>query len=419
MSDAPVIVAGGGQAGAQAAVSLRQAGFEGRIVLVGDEPSLPYQRPPLSKDYLAGKLEESGLLLRAEKVYADQRVELMLGEQITAIDTARRSISLASGGELAYSHLVLATGARNRPLPAPGAELDGVFYLRTLAEARSLRERLGQTRRAVVVGGGFIGLEFAAAARAHGIAVSVVEAAARPMSRVLSVQMSSYLAARHDTNGVPIILNRSVQRFVGENGRLTGVVLDDGTVLEADLAVVGIGVLPNAELAEAAGLAVKNGVVVDENLLTSDPFISAIGDCASFPSSFAGGLIRLESVQNATDQARCVAARLAGKPTPPYNNVPWFWSEQYDVRLQMAGITSSHDQAVLRGSPDDNAFSVFCFRDGAFLGAESVNRTPDHLAVRKLLAAGIAITPEQAADLSFDLKLAAAPPAAAAVSAAK
>lgn len=410
MSTAPVIIAGGGQAGAQAAVSLRQAGYEGRIVLIGDEPTLPYQRPPLSKDYLAGKVEEAGLQLRAEKVYADQRVELMLGERIAAINTEGRSLRLESGAELAYSHLVLATGARNRPLPAPGVELDGVFYLRTLAEARGLRERLGATGRAVVVGGGFIGLEFAAAARAHGITVTVVEAAARPMSRVLSGHMSTYLSAKHETNGVPIILNRSVSRFVGEAGRLTGVVLDDGTVLEADLAVVGIGVLPNAELAEAAGLAVKNGVVVDENLLTTDASISAIGDCASFPSSFAGGYIRLESVQNATDQARCVAARLAGKPIVAYNNVPWFWSEQYDVRLQMAGITSSHDQAVLRGSPDDNAFSVFCFRDGVFLGAESVNRTPDHLAVRKLLAAGIAITPGQAADLSFDLKQAASPP---------
>ncbi|WP_151447412.1 NAD(P)/FAD-dependent oxidoreductase [Lacisediminimonas profundi] len=407
MSAGTVIIAGAGQSGAQAAVSLRQEGFEGRIVLIGDEPSLPYQRPPLSKAYLAGKVEEPGLLLRAEKVYADQRVELMLGQRIEAIDRANHSIRLASGATIEYSHLVLALGARNRPLPVAGAELKGVCYLRTLAEARSLRERLGSISRAVVVGGGFIGLEFAAAARAQGIEVTVVEAAARPMSRVLSEQMSAYLSAKHEANGVRIVVNRAVCRLLGENGQLSGVELDDGTVLDADVAVIGIGVLPNVELAEAAGLAVNNGIVVDDHLLTSDPAISAIGDCAAFPSSFAGGMIRLESVQNAVDQGRLVAARLGGKPAP-YASVPWFWSEQYDVRLQMAGITSSHNQAVVRGSAQENAWSVFCFRDGVFLGAESVNRSPDHLAVRKLLGAGIAITPEQAADPDYDLKQAAA-----------
>ena len=410
MSTRPVIIAGGGQAGAQAAVSLRQAGYEGRIILIGDEPDLPYQRPPLSKDYLAGKVDEPGLLLRAEKVYADQRVELMLGEQIVSIDRNAQSIALASGATLEYGHLVMATGSRNRPLAVEGAELDGVFYLRTLAEARTVRARLDGVSHAVVIGGGFIGLEFAAAARARGAQVTVVEAAPRPMSRVLSEQMSSFLAARHEANGVSIIVNRTVCRLLGQDGRLTGVELEDGSVIEADMAVVGIGVLPNSELAEKAGLPVRNGIVVDEQLLTADPSISAIGDCAAFPSGYAGGMLRLESVQNAADQARSVAARLAGKPVP-YNAVPWFWSEQYDVRLQMAGITSAHDQTVMRGSPEDNAFSIFCFRNGVFLGAESVNRTADHIAVRKLLATGFKLTPEQAADASFDLKQAGAPTA--------
>ncbi|MDB5796929.1 MAG: pyridine nucleotide-disulfide oxidoreductase family protein [Paucimonas sp.] len=408
MSDATVIIAGAGQAGAQAAVSLRQEGFEGHIVLLGDEPGLPYQRPPLSKAYLMGKVEEPGLLLRAEKIYADQRVQLMPGERIESIDRAARTVRLASGQVLGYAHLVLALGAINRPLPAAGAGLDGVGYLRTLAEARDLRARLPNTKRAVVIGAGFIGLEFAAAARAQGIDVTVVEAAPRPMSRVLSEPMSRFLTARHEAQGVRILLNRTVSGLRGEQGRLSGVELDDGSVLEADLAVVGIGVLPNTALAQAAGLAVDNGIVVDENLLTADPAISAIGDCAAFPCAYSSqGLMRLESVQNAVDQARCVAARLAGKPAA-FNAVPWFWSEQYDVRLQMAGITSRHDQAIVRGTPEENAWSVFCFRDGAFLGAESVNKTADHMAVRKLLAAGVALTPEQAADPSYDLKLAVA-----------
>lgn len=411
MSAQTVVIAGAGQAGAQAAVSLRQEGFGGRIVLVGDENALPYQRPPLSKGYLTGKTEEPQLLLRAEKVYADQTVELMLDAPIASIDRAARQLVLASGSRLDYDHLVLALGSRNRLLPVPGAELDGVCYLRTLAEARAVRARMEGISDVVVIGGGFIGLEFAASARTRGLNVTVIEAAPRPMSRVLSTVMSDFLVARHLAQGVTLLTGRGVKQMVGEQGKLAGVELDDGSVVPAQLVVVGIGVLPNVELAAQAGLAADNGIVVDALLQTSDSSISAIGDCAAFPSRYSAhlpkGQIRLESVQNAVDQGRAVASRLAGKPGVAYNAVPWFWSEQYDVRLQMAGITSHHDHVVVRGKPEDNAWSVFCYRDGVFLGAESVNKAQDHMAVRKLLAAGVHLTPEQAADGAFDLKAAA------------
>ena len=405
---APVIIAGAGQAGAQAAVSLRQEGYVGPIILVGNEVALPYQRPPLSKGFLKAQVDEAGLLLRAEKVYVDNTVDVVLGESISAIDRAGKRLKLASGRELEYSHLVLALGSRNRRLPLEGAELDGVAYLRDLVEARWLKERLASAKRAVVIGGGFIGLEFAASARALGLEVTVVEAAPRPMSRVLSEQMSNFISARHEAEGVKVLTNQGVRRLVGANGQLTGVELSDGRVLETDLAVIGIGVLPNVELAQAAGLEISNGIVVDALLQTSDAAISAIGDCAAFPTPFANGLMRLESVQNAVDQGRAVAARLAGKAAAPFTAVPWFWSEQYDIRLQMAGITSGHDQVVLRGDPASNAFSVFCYRGGKFLGAESVNKAQDHMAVRKLLGANIELTPEQAADPAYGLRAAGA-----------
>jgi 3-phenylpropionate/trans-cinnamate dioxygenase ferredoxin reductase subunit len=407
----PVVIAGAGQGGAQAAVSLRQAGYDGRILLIGDEPGLPYQRPPLSKAYLSRKVEAEGLLLRNEKMYADQRVELMTSTRIDAIDARQQSVHLASGERQSYAHLVLALGARNRMLNIEGADLDGIAYIRTLADATGLRERIGSVKNAVVIGAGFIGLEFAAVARDHGIDVTVIEAAVRPMARALSVTMSQYFANKHEERGTRLLLGSGVTRIAGKNGKVSHVELADGEQLPADLVVVGIGVLPNAELAESAGLRVQNGIVVDEYLSTSDPAISAIGDCAVFPCRFASCSIRLESVQNAVDQARCLAAKLTGTAAP-YASVPWFWSDQYDAKLQIAGITMEHNHTVVRGVPEDGSFSVFCFRDGQWLGVESVNRPADHMAARKLLTAKATLTPEQAADMSFDLKQFAASAAA-------
>ena len=403
MTEPRVVIVGTGQGGLQTAASLREAGFAGPVTLVGDEPDLPYQRPPLSKAYLLGKMAEEGLRLRSEAFYARNAIDLLAGERVAAIDRAARRVRLANGKELGFDHLVLATGARNRPLPVRGADLDGVLYLRTLAEARDLKARIAGAREVVVVGAGFIGLEFAAVARQLGKEVHVVEATQRPMGRAVSAQMSWFFTERHMGWGAKLLLGAGVARILGQGGRVVAVEATDGQRLPADLVVVGIGVLPNAELAAEAGLAVQDGIVVDANLLTADPAISAIGDCARYPSRFAGAPARLESVQNAADQGRCVAARIAGRPAA-YDAVPWFWSDQGDLKLQIVGLTMGHDATALRGDPASGRFSVFCFRGGRLVGIESVNRPADHMAGRRLLAGEPGLTPAQAADEGFDLK---------------
>ena len=401
---APVVaIIGAGQAGFQAAASLRDAGFAGRIVLVGDEPALPYQRPPLSKSYLAGQSGADDLWLRPAEFYAKQQIDLVYGDPVTAIDRRQRRLHLASGIEFSWDHLVLATGAACRPLAVPGAELDGVLTLRTLADADGLRQRLNETSEVVVVGAGFIGLEFAVVALARGSAVHIVDVTRRPMGRVVSEAVSRFFTEAHIGWGAEVALGTGVTRILGAGGRVTGVETTDGRHIAADLVLICIGVIPNARLAREAGLAVDDGVVVDEYLVTSDPAISAIGDCANFPTPFAPGRVRLESVQNAIDQGRCVADRLAGRPAP-YQKVPWFWSDQGDLKLQIAGITIGHDTSVLRGDPADRNFSVFCFRGGRLIGVESVNRTADHVIARRLLAGDPALSPEQAADESYDLR---------------
>ena len=403
MGDAVVAIVGAGQAGFQTASSLRQEGFGGRILLIGDEPSLPYQRPPLSKSYLAGDSGLDELWLRPQSFYDKEQIELVTGETVTQIDRLGRRLRLGSGGEIACDQIVLATGARFRPLAVPGAELDGVLSLRTLADADLLRERLGEVREIVVVGAGFIGLEFAAVARAAGVGVHIVEVTQHPMGRVVSNQTSRFFTGAHIGWGSTISLGAAVVRILGAGGRVEAVELDDGRVLPADLILVCIGVLPNTELAQSAGLEIGNGVVVDEYLATGAAAISAIGDCANFPTRFAEGRVRLESVQNGVDQARSVAARIAGKPAP-YDKVPWFWSDQADLKLQIAGITAGHDAAAVRGDPEAGSFSVFCFRERRLIGVESVNRPADHIVARRLLAGDQHLTPEEAADESFDLR---------------
>jgi 3-phenylpropionate/trans-cinnamate dioxygenase ferredoxin reductase subunit len=403
MPEPAVAIVGTGQAGFQAAASLRQEGFSGRIVLIGDEPVPPYQRPPLSKSYLARESGLDELWLRPETFYTQHQIEVLAGESVTAIDRTERRLKLASGGKLAWEHLVLATGARCRPLPVPGAELDGVLPLRTLADADILRERIDQVRDIVVIGAGFIGLEFASVAITRGAVVQIIEVTQQPMGRVVSATISKFFTDAHRRWGAGVLLGTGVTRILGTGGRVEGVETTDGRHLPADLVLICIGVIPNAELAREAGLAVDNGIVVDEQLATADPAILAIGDCANFPTSFASGRVRLESVQNAVDQARSVAAYIAGKPAP-YDKVPWFWSDQGNLKLQIAGITVGHDTAVLRGDPEDGHFSVFCYRAGRLIGVESVNQTADHVVARRLLAGDPKLTPEQAADESYDLR---------------
>jgi 3-phenylpropionate/trans-cinnamate dioxygenase ferredoxin reductase subunit len=376
-----VLVVGAGQSGFQAAASLRDRGFGGRVVLVGDEPGVPYQRPPLSKAYLAGTAGLEQLHLRGSDFFAEKKIELV-DACVRSLDRAKREATLEDGRTLAYDEVILATGARNRVLPVPGAGLPGVLTLRTLVDADQLRASLEQAENVVVVGGGFIGLEFASHA---GRPVTIVEAQDRLLSRVATPEISAYFASLHRDAGHTVLLGQGVSALHGDE-RVREVELSDGTRLPADLVVIAVGVVPETSLAEAAGLAVANGVVVDEHLRTSDPRIFAIGDCANFPCVQAGAATRLESVQNAVDQARCVAAALTGTEEP-YASLPWFWTDQSGAKLQIAGILADADRTVVAGDREAGKFSVLSFRDDVLIAVESVNRPADHIAARRLFTA--------------------------------
>ena len=400
---AGVVIVGGGQAGLQVAASLRADGHAGPILLIGAESELPYQRPPLSKGLLLGTMQRDRLLFRQRPFYDAQAIELRLGEAVTAIHRVDRALATASGQRIPYDVLVLATGTRVRPLPLPGTELDGVMYLRTLEHAEELARRIERARKVVVIGGGFIGLEVAAAVRVLGKPVTVLEAADRLMGRVVAPVISDFYAQLHRARGVELVLDARIAALRGDAGRVRGVLMADGTHHNADLVVIGIGVLPNVELAQTAGLACANGIEVDEHGRTDDPWIFAAGECTSHPNRFAGGRARLESVQNAVDQAKAVAAAIRGRPVP-YDAVPWFWSDQYEVKLQMVGISTGHDLQAMRGDPATGRFSVFYFRQGSLRAIDSINRPGDHMTGRRLLAAGAALSPSEAADEAFDLK---------------
>jgi 3-phenylpropionate/trans-cinnamate dioxygenase ferredoxin reductase component len=402
MPAAGTVIIGGGQAGYQTAASLREAGYQEPVIILGEERELPYQRPPLSKAYLTGDTTAERLTFRPANYYEKHAIDLRCGERVAAIDRQAKRVVLASGTAIPYDHLVLATGAHNRKLPVHGAELDGVLYLRSIADANLIKERFAAAQSVVVAGAGFIGLELAAVASKLGKTVTVIEPLARCMSRAVSPAISAFFFEAHRTWGVDLRLNTRLASIEGDT-RVRSVSTVEDEKIAADLVLVGIGILPAAELAEAADLKIDNGIVVDAQLVTSDPAISAIGDCANFPDAGTGTRIRLESVQNAIDQGRCVAKRIAGKAID-YAAVPWFWSDQRDLKLQMVGLTAACDKTVVRGDPASRAFSVFCFKGGKLAGIESVNKAADHMFGRRLLAAGASITPEEAADLSFDLK---------------
>jgi len=404
MTPGPVVIAGAGHAGFQLGASLRQHGYAGRICLINGEAHLPYQRPPLSKAYLKGEGRPDSLMFRPDKFYRDHNIEL-IGDHAVSIERNSRRLLLASGASLDYGHLVLATGARNRLLDIPNANLGDVRYLRILDESEALRQRIATARHVLVIGAGFIGLEFAGTARIKGLEVDVVELGSRVMARAVTAEISDYFQQRHTAAGIRIHLGVQATSIESDGANVTGVSLSDGRHVPADLVVVGVGVLPNVELAQEAGLPVAAGIIVNEQLLTSDPDISAVGDCALFASPRFGGSLRLESVQNATDHARCVAARLTGD-AKTYDGLPWFWSDQGDDKLQIAGLTTGYDRVVVRGDRAQRSFSAFCYKSGRLVGVESVNRASDHVFGRKILALNRSIEPEQAADLSFDLKAA-------------
>jgi len=395
-----IVIIGAGQAGAQAVATLRAEGFTGAITMVGDEPYAPYQRPPLSKAYLMGSMERPRLFLKPESFYREAGCELILGVKATAIDRTAKTVRLSDGRTLPYDLLLLATGTRVRKVKCPGADLPGIHYLRSIADVDALQAVFESGKKLAVVGGGYIGLEVAAVAIKYGLDVTVFEALDRVMARAVSKPVSDFFEAVHRAAGVKLLLNTGVQGFEGE-GHITGVKAG-GKSTPADIALVGIGVVPNIELAAEAGLNCEDGIAVDLNCATADPAIFAAGDC-TWHVGREGAPLRLESVQNAIDQAKHAALAMAGKPKP-YCEVPWFWSDQFDLKLQIAGLARPSDTIVVRGDPAARKFAAFHLRDGIVAAVESVNAPAEYLVGRKLIAAGARVAPERLADTSIAMK---------------
>jgi 3-phenylpropionate/trans-cinnamate dioxygenase ferredoxin reductase subunit len=403
-----VVIVGGGHGGGSAAANLRQFGWTGPITLVSDEPLVPYHRPPLSKAWLKGEADSESLALRPESFYAEQDIALRLSTRVDWIDRDRREIALEGGERLDYDHLILATGARPRPLPIPGADFHGVLALRNAADADELKAALGVDRPLLVVGGGYIGLEVAASARALGAAVTVIEREPRLLARVACPELSGFFEHYHRARGVTFELGVGTDEILGEGGRAGGVLLSDGRRLHADTILVGIGGLPNVELAEAAGLACDNGVIVDLNAQTSDPHIYAVGDMTRRPLPLYGRTFRLESVPNALEQAKQAAAHLCDRPAPA-PETPWFWSDQYDLKLQIAGLPFDVARTVVRGAVDEAKFAVFHLdADDRVQAVEAVNMADAFLGGRQLIGSRKPVSVEKLKDTATPMKAVAA-----------
>lgn len=400
-----IVIVGAGHAGGSAAALLRQYGFDGEVVLIGEEPVAPYQRPPLSKALLKGEGEEEDLLLRPADFYLEQGIEMRLGQTVTAIDRVGKQVVLSDETTVAYDTLILATGSTARKLEVPGADLTGVLELRTLADARKLRAAITPGVRLVVVGGGYVGLEVAASARALGAEVVVVEREARLLARVASDVLAGFMRDAHTRQGVEVLTGRTVTAFQpGEEGSVAGVTLNDGQSLPADLVVVGVGGVACEGLGAAAGLTCDGGVVVDETARTSDPDIYALGDMTRRPVPVHDGrVVRLESVPNALEQAKQAAAAITGR-TPPPPEVPWFWSDQYDLKLQMAGLADGADRRIVRGDATGPGFAVFHLAGDRLLCVEAVNAPAEFMGGRLLIAKATPVDPEKLADPSVSMK---------------
>jgi len=398
-----VIIIGGGHAAGQCVVSLRMKGWQGKITIIGEEPGPPYQRPPLSKAYLAGDMAKDRLYFRPKEYYAKENIELLLGRRAVLIDRAIRRVHLDNGDVLEYSKLVLATGSRVRKINIPGADLSGVGYLRSIADVDQLRDQMRKGARLAVIGAGYIGLEVAAVAAKLGLNVTVFEAAERVLERVTSPEVSAFFDKLHREHGVDIRLGANVEDFAGTD-HITGVTIKDGETVPCDFAIVGIGITPNTELAEKSGLAVDNGILVNKFARTADSHVYAIGDCTCHPSIYFGGYLRLESVHNALEQAKTAALSICGNDIA-YDQAPWFWSDQYDVKLQTVGIRDKRvDASIMRGDLAAKVFSVFYLAGDKICAVDSINAPADHMISRRLIAARTSVDPNALADLSFDMK---------------
>lgn len=405
MSEAPVhitVIVGAGQAGVELASQLRQQGYTGRLLMIGDEPHLPYRRPPLSKTYLSGEVATESLFIRSAAALEKLTLECWTSVAVTDIDRAAKTLGLADGRRQPYDKLVLATGGRARPLVMPGAEASNLYTVRNIADIERIKPVFTAGRRLVVIGGGYIGLEAAAVAIKKGLLVTVLEAAPRLLARVAAPELSAFYQRAHTKRGVVVHTGVSLKALHG-SPEITELELADGSRIGADLIIVGIGLIPNTELAAQAGLAVDNGIVVNEFAETADPDILAIGDCAKHRNHFYGRAMRLESVPSALEQARTAAQTLSGKPAP-HVAVPWFWSDQYDLKLQMVGLSEGYDQLVLRGNVEGENFSAFYLKQGVVISADAVNRPQDFMVAKKLVAERVAVTAAVLADESVALK---------------
>lgn len=403
MKDKSCIIVGASHAAAQLAPSLRQEGWEGRILIIGDEPFLPYHRPPLSKEFLAGKKSIDEILIRQPAIYEKTDIHFTLGVRVEAIDRDNKSLALDNGESLHYDKLALTLGSRVRRIPLQGGDLPGVFYLRNISDVEQIKGFVGAGKKAVIVGGGYIGLETAAVLNQLGMQVTVLEMLPRVLQRVTAPELSAFYTRVHAEEGVEIKTTVAVKAIAGDT-HAESVICEGGEEFDADLVIIGAGILPNVELAEAAGLEVDNGIVVDQFACTNDPDIVAAGDCAAHHNAIYDRKMRLESVQNAVDQAKIAAATLCGKEKP-YEALPWFWSDQYDIKLQIAGLSQGYDEIVIRGDIETSrSFAVFYLKEGAVIAVDSVNKPQEFMLGKRLITGKVQVDKNRLADENIPMK---------------
>ncbi len=400
------IIVGAGHGSGQAVLSLRQLGFEGNIILIGEEPYYPYQRPPLSKDFLAGKIGVDRVEFKPPEFYADEagKADVRLNTRVTAIDKDAKTVTTEGGETLSFDHLIITTGSRVRRLDfLPGADLDGVGYLRGIDDVELIRKHFGSGKKAVIVGAGYIGLEVAAVAAKNGLDVTVLEMEDRVLARVTAPVVSQFYHDEHVAAGVKIEYGVKVTGFEGEGGKVQRVLTEGGQTFDADLVVIGVGIIPNVELAEEAGITCDNGILVDELTRTSAPNIYAAGDCTNHPNAHYGRNLRLESVHNALEQAKTAAGMICGKEVP-YQQIPWFWSNQYDLQLQTVGLLQGYDDVVLRGDPKERSFAAFYLKDGEIIAVDAINAGREFMAAKRMIPARKKVDPARLADTDISVK---------------